>query len=229
MEIREQMRQVCYRKVRRIERRKAARPFLQAVQHDARPFRDRLEMDWRAGTVAVVGIGFAAGPDDADTPAAVSGPEQGTDRRRRLVGQVEVGNLGGNAVERRVEDSREAQQREMRVESGQGVARCNDLVNATRMFQQPRQGGLAFHDNPAAALLHHRRIADEMNGVAEPPLLGVQQYAASIEVRAVPERLAKGARRKGSTRQRDSYPLSSRAPDRPLTTGAARSPRRALG
>jgi hypothetical protein len=68
-------------------------------------------------------------------------------------------------------------------------AAADKPVDAGAAGQQGEQGLLALHQHRAAVLLDQRRVADELNGVAQ-ALLGMEQDRAAGERGAVPERLA---------------------------------------
>ena len=62
----------------------------------------------------------------------------------------------------------------MHVEFGEWIARGENLVQTAAAFQKPDQRSLAIQHHRAAALLHLRRVAHELQGVAH-ALLEVQQ------------------------------------------------------
>ena len=83
-------------------------------------------------------------------------------------------------------------QRGVDVEGREIVSSPDQLIDAAAACQQPNQRLRTFHEHPGPGLLDQRRVADELDRVAQ-PLLGMEEDGSSFQRLPVPERLRKVA------------------------------------
>jgi len=112
---------------------------------------------------------------------------------RRVDGKIRDGC--GNRGQAGMKDARQAEQRGVAIKFGERLSAANHLVDSAHSAEQSQQRLLALHDHDAAAPPYERRIADELQRVAQ-TLLGVKQDAPASQFRAVPQRLRKHPRRR---------------------------------
>src|SRR5579872_1751636 len=80
----------------------------------------------------------------------------------------------------------------MQIEVGQRIAARDDAKVAGKRTHERLQRPLHLEHDPGAALGNKRRIATELDGVAE-ALLGVQEYGLARDIGPAPQRLQKVA------------------------------------
>src|SRR5262249_45341295 len=100
----------------------------------------------------------------------------------------QVGDFGRDRGKRGVQDPRQAQQRGMHVNRGQRRAFQQQSINTWASVQQPGQRLGAPYEHSAAVPFYERRVANELQRIAQ-SLLGVQQDGASSQGRSIPQRL----------------------------------------
>src|SRR5262249_5493394 len=152
------------------------------------------ELSQPEGAMAIASMLETALPGDADLEAADWAELTAPVLDQRLIG-AEVGNLGRDGSQGRAEDARQAHQGSLYRELRQCVIASEQLRDTLAARQEPDQRSLAGHDHAAAALLDQRGVADELEHVAQ-SLLRIEQDRSSIQVGAIPARLAGGGWRR---------------------------------
>ena len=92
---------------------------------------------------------------------------------------VQVWYVGGHCLEHRAEKCRQAHQRRLHVEIGQRLCFGYQLIDAGARAEEIQEHAGALDHDPAAALFHHRGVADELDRVAQ-ALLGIEQDGAAV-------------------------------------------------
>jgi hypothetical protein len=97
-----------------------------------------------------------------------------------------VGHLRWDGLDGRLENAWQGQERGVDIECRKLVAASDALIDARAASQQSKELWLALHQDRSCKGLHDRRIANELNRVAE-TLLGVKQNGFPWQWRPVPQ------------------------------------------
>ena len=166
----------------------ASLPRLEAEEADPLRVEQRGEPPEGDGPVPVVGVGGVPRPDEAHFEAGdLRDPAADRGRVRR---GAQVGDLGGDGLPRGSVQKGKAHQGGVKVERGEGLPLRADGPDPGGGGQERLQAGLAFEDHLCAQPGDPLRVADELEGVAD-PLLDVEQNGFSPGGRSVPGGLRK--------------------------------------
>ncbi len=134
----------------------------------------------------VVGMGGIALPDQPDRDALMGAEAltPGTDQLR-VGGYIRC--RGRHGIRLGLEDHRQGQKRHLDVEIRRLLLGAEQHVDAVDRAQQRQQRLLRAQHHAAAARLHHRRIAHELQHVAE-ALLALQKDGLAGKILALPAR-----------------------------------------
>src|SRR6187401_937925 len=108
-------------------------------------------------------------PGDSDAETGILLQSIPPSRNKVHVG-MKIATLARNRVERCLEDTRNAQQRNPKIEVRYARPLGNEFVDAVAMFEQTQQRFLATDNRTSALSPEDASVPDELNGVAQPLL-----------------------------------------------------------
>ena len=210
----------CVRRRRAPRDRLSRHVALDADDADAGRRQQRLQPRKRDRAVAIVDVVRIAGPGERDALARQR-VEPRPPRGDALLARAQIRNARRHVRERGLERERQAAERTMHVERRQRFA-ARENAHAFETGQQVLQLGLHLEHHRRAALRQQRRIAGELDRVAQ-TLLGMQQdgLASRADIRraraacrgcAARCRRASSATRIRQSRARSRRPSAAPAP-----------------